>query len=227
MATQYAFGRIVTDGLVLSLDAADRNSYPGSGTTWTDMSGNGNNGTLTNGPTFSNNSIVFDGVDDYVTIPNSSTVQVDSFTLEGWVYPLDDTNPPSGQGFHIMRKEGSFILTHHWNSSQRVGLWMQRSSTTSWEATFSSTPVPINTWSYIVATYDNLATRIYNNAVQVGTVSRPGTTKVSTNAILVNGQVSNSLPKNYNLAGVKIYNRALSASEVAQNYNAQKSRFGL
>ena len=61
--------KIVTDGLVLCLDAASRKSYPGSGTTWFDRSGNGNNGTLTNGPTFSSDnggSIVFDGTNDYV-----------------------------------------------------------------------------------------------------------------------------------------------------------------
>jgi len=63
---------IVTDGLVLALDAADKNSYPGSGTTWNDLAGS-NNGTLTNGPTFDSGnggSIVFDGVDDYVNLSN-------------------------------------------------------------------------------------------------------------------------------------------------------------
>ena len=61
--------RIVTDGLVLLLDAGNTKSYPGTGTTWTDISRNGNNGTLTNGPTFDSangGSLVFDGVDDYV-----------------------------------------------------------------------------------------------------------------------------------------------------------------
>jgi hypothetical protein len=53
MATQYAFGQIVTNGLVLSLDAADKNSYPGSGTVWSDLSGNNNNNTLVATPTFS------------------------------------------------------------------------------------------------------------------------------------------------------------------------------
>ena len=68
---------IVTSGLVLSLDAADKNSYPGSGTTWADLSGNTNNGTLTNGPTFSSanqGSIVFDGVDDSCILPLTNTI---------------------------------------------------------------------------------------------------------------------------------------------------------
>jgi hypothetical protein len=65
MSTQYAFGRIVTSGLVLALDAADRNSYVSGSTVWNDVSGNNYSGSLINGPTFSNNSILFDGLDDY------------------------------------------------------------------------------------------------------------------------------------------------------------------
>ena len=71
----YYSPRIVTSGLVLALDAAERLSYPRTGTTWRDLSGNNNNGTLTNGPTFNagnQGSIVFDGVDDYVGIPHTS-----------------------------------------------------------------------------------------------------------------------------------------------------------
>ena len=76
---------IISNGLVLALDAADKNSYPGSGTAWTDLSGNGNNGTLINGPTFNTGSlgnIVFDGVDDYGTTlltrtgTNNTTISV-------------------------------------------------------------------------------------------------------------------------------------------------------
>jgi hypothetical protein len=86
MATNYS-PKIVTDGLVLSLDAADKNSYIGSGTTWTDLSANGHVGTLTNGPTFDSNNggaIDFDGDNDYVTVPDSSTFDVLAldFTIE-------------------------------------------------------------------------------------------------------------------------------------------------
>ena len=74
--------RIVRNGLIMALDAADKNSYIGSGTVWNDVSGNGNNGTLTNGPTFSNANggcIVFDGVDDYVNVPyNASKISFPS-----------------------------------------------------------------------------------------------------------------------------------------------------
>ena len=83
--------KIVTDGLVLCLDAGDGKSYSGSGTTWYDRSGNGNNGILVNGPTFDSNNrgaIVFDGVNDHVSIPNSSSLQLSnnqSFTISYFV----------------------------------------------------------------------------------------------------------------------------------------------
>jgi hypothetical protein len=85
MATQYANGKIVTSGLVLALNAADRNSYVSGSTTWNDLSGNGNNGTLINGPAFSytnNGSIVFDGIDDYANaIPASYSLTTGSITM--------------------------------------------------------------------------------------------------------------------------------------------------
>jgi hypothetical protein len=83
--------RVVTDGLVLALDAADTNSYPGSGTTWNDLSGNGNTGTLTNGPTYSSDnggSIVFDGTNDYVPLVNNLG-DPQQFTIEFWAYPTE------------------------------------------------------------------------------------------------------------------------------------------
>ena len=107
--------RIVTDGLVLALDAGNPKSYPGSGTTWTDLSGNGNNGTLTNGPTYSSangGSIVFDGVDDYAEITDSSNNfdlgGIDA-TLEFWIYI------PSTSGADVIIGKGG--NTTNWNLS--------------------------------------------------------------------------------------------------------------
>lgn len=81
-------GPIVTDGLVLCLDAANPKSYPGSGTAWMDLSGNGNNGTLTNGPTYNSGnkgSIVFDGVNDYVrTNYQLQQLTFNQFSVSSW-----------------------------------------------------------------------------------------------------------------------------------------------
>ena len=86
MATKYS-PKTVTDGLLLSFDAANTKSYPKSGTTWSDLSGNGNTGTLTNGPTFNSangGSIVFDGVDDYVNVANASSLNSSAQTISVW-----------------------------------------------------------------------------------------------------------------------------------------------
>jgi hypothetical protein len=86
--------RIVTDGLVLALDAANTKSYPGSGTTWSDLSGNSNNGELVNGITYDDTnlgSLVFDGVDDYVQItkvPSIDFTPTSSFTMMVWAKVL-------------------------------------------------------------------------------------------------------------------------------------------
>ena len=88
MATKYS-PKIITNGLVLSLDAANNKSYPRSGTTWTDLSGNNNTGTLTNGPTFNagnQGSIVFDGVDDYISGGGSIIpVGTGDYYIESWI----------------------------------------------------------------------------------------------------------------------------------------------
>ena len=89
MATLYS-PKIVTDGLVLCLDAGNNKSYPSSGTAWNDLSGNNNNGTLTNGPTFTGSfggSIVFDGTNDYVDLGNISQLKpTTQITVSAWVY---------------------------------------------------------------------------------------------------------------------------------------------
>jgi hypothetical protein len=111
MATQFANGKIVTNGLVLCLDAADRTSYLGSGTTWFDLAGS-NNGTLTNGPTFNSTnggSIVFDGVDDYAVSNNFTSIATSiwscvmflkavtsSVAVEGYCFGWDSSMPHGG-----------------------------------------------------------------------------------------------------------------------------------
>jgi len=218
---------ILTNGLVLALDAANSKSYPGSGTTWSDMSGNGNNGTLTNGPTFSNNSIVFDGVDDYVSSNNGLTNNSD-FSVLLWINYRDVLNASRG----IITTWGT-----SWNgfgiASQNTGLirsWTNNGAGggMNWGSLIQ------NSWNQLVLTYT------FSNKTQIGYVN--GQSKVSesfgtaishsTLQIARGGQTAStqlSLYPNTNcvISNVSIYNRTLTSSEVAQNYNAQKSRFNL
>jgi hypothetical protein len=220
MATQYANGKIVTSGLVLALDAADRNSYPGSGTTWIDLSGNNNGGTLTNGPTFSNNSIVFDGVDDRITCTNNASVQITVGTIGAWINA--NSNNTNFRG--IITKQSAWglflfnnvLVTYDWgNNVTRT----------------TGTNIGNNTWNYVAMSFTetNLATPSNNAIIYLnGNPTLTTTVKNSNQAVTV--QIGDGNANQYfsgRIPSAHIYNRVLSAQEILQNYNAQKSRFNL
>ena len=227
MATQYAFGQIVTSGLVLCLNAADKNSYPGTGTTWTDLSGNSNNGTLTNGPTFntgSGGSIVFDGVDDYVTCGNNSSLQINQGTISAWVR----TTSPGSSFRGIITKQQNYglftnngvLVTYDWGNGQTRstginiadGTWknVAMSFTTNTGTPSNNTIIYLNGSAILTTT-----TKFVDNTVNVE-LGRGGTIPTG-NTQFLNGNISTGL----------VYNRALSSTEILQNYNATKTRFGL
>ena len=222
MATQYAFGKIVTNGLVLALNAADKNSYPGSGTTWTDMSGNGNTGTLTNGPTFNSangGSIVFDGVDDYINCGNSSSVQITVGSIAAWV----KTSSPGGGYRSIIAKQNawglfatdSILVTFDWgNTAPRT----------------TSINIADGTWKYVTMTFTETVGTPSNNAIIYLNGNSVLTTTIKHSNQSVNLQIAEANANQYlngNIANAQVYNRVLSSTEVLQNYNAQKSRFNL
>jgi hypothetical protein len=222
---------VVRNGLVLDLDAANQKSYPGTGTGWSDLTGNANNGTLTNGPTFSSGnggSIVFDGVDDYVI--NSSTSNIptgnSSRTIQFWVYPKSDTNNfiqlgTGGGGNQV-------YIIEFLNISGTRNLFTDGINGAN-NVTISGAQLPtLNTWNNI--TFGNSGQNWFYYLNSVLTLS--GTWSVTLNTVgqkYVIGKRDDVVQAttNGNIANVQVYNRALSAQEVLQNYNAQKSRFGL
>ena len=222
MATQYANGKIVTNGLVFCLNAADKNSYPGSGTTWTDVSGNGNTGTLTNGPTFNSANggyIVFDGVDDYINCGNSSSVQITVGSIAAWV----KTSSPGGGYRSIIAKQNawglfaadSILVTYDWgNVATRT----------------TSINIADGTWKYVTMTFTETVGTPSNNAIVYLNGNSVLTTTIKHSNQSANLHVAEANANQYlngNIANAQVYNRVLSATEVLQNYNAQKSRFNL
>ena len=197
------YGGIVTNGLILDLDAAKKDSYPTTGTAWNDISGNQKNGTLVNGPTFSTSgsgAIVFDGVDDYLVTQTITSYKTLCFWINwintglGWQYLLD-ARPGMGGGWFVpsTNSQGS-----DWNSTFYVnGVTKTGCNTTN---------VPPNVWLYLCleginpsyTSTINFMSRFTNNEVASGKISY-----------------------------IQMYNRALSAQEVLQNFNATKGRFGL
>ena len=219
---------IVQDGLVLNLDAGVNKSYPRNGTTWYDLSNNGN-GTLTNGPTFSRNNggvITFDGTDDNVTLGTGGSLGLDSYhSVEFWVYPFTDSGD---QG--LLRNKGSGGNTNNYmhylfrGANIRMG-WYSN------DLRAYNQMVP-NNWYHIVFLLDSAddKRRIYKNSSLVATDSSARTTTPNvTNTTTYLGYYSSSATTSFNglMATCRIYNRALTATEVLQNYNATKARFGL
>jgi len=219
--------KIVTNGLVLYLDAANIRSYPGSGTVWTDLSGLGNNGSLVNGPTFDANnagSIVFDGTDDVITC-GTTTPPSGDLSVFSWIYPTSFNNTwniivtkwfPTGSDFH-------WALKSNLNNGTNI---RQNLYTTSKNDIYGTTTFSINTWYYVGFTLVNGSTlTFYKNGVSDGTNSAARTTQSNTL------QIGDSRGFNYALIGripqVSIYNRVLSAAEVEQNFNATRYRFGI
>jgi hypothetical protein len=219
--------RTITDGLVLCLDAANTKSYPGSGTTWTDLSGNGNNGTLTNGPTYSSangGSIVFDGTNDVV---NSTTSIIDravpqEITVSCWIKP----SRTSGQYsvFCTNRSDNASIYN-----------WIFYQHTTDGAISFHGSPqykssyVPTtNVWINVTNTVTaSRVSTLYVNGVSTYTVTGYAYGNGTPSRLGIGADPGGQEPFQGNIAQVSIYNRALSAAEVRQNYNALKSRFGL
>jgi hypothetical protein len=220
---------IVSSGLVLHLDAGNASSYPGSGTTWTDLSGSGNNGTLVNGPTYSSangGSLSFDGVNDYVSVSNTSQlrpstelsigmwIKANSITAT-WVTLFGQNPYLQGGPLIFLENGGSLIRALHYRNGNEVRCNTNYSISTS-------------QYTYVVFTFKTGdAIRSYFNGVANTTVAlSAGTFSYNTINPYLIGHTGNSWLHG-NIAQVSIYNRALSAAEVLQNYNAIKVRYGL
>jgi hypothetical protein len=219
---------IVKNGLVLWLDAANTKSYPGSGTNWVDLSGNNNTGTLFNNPTFSsanNGSIVFDGVDDYVQLSNLTFTN--QMTAE--IFIRVDTSNIIGStvASYVLGRESAYRML----AGPTGFSWICATSNNAWYSagTAIGIEMPINNiWNHVVGTYDGTKNSLYINgnlAVTGSTIS--GNILAGSPLQLMNSGASNVVDCKGTLSVSRLYNRALSASEVQQNYNATKARYGL
>jgi len=224
--------RIVTDGLVLCLDAANKRSYPGAGTTWTDLTANKNNGTLTNGPTFNSangGSIVFDGSDDYMSFLYNSSYNIGNrnITLSSWVKATSLVSSLHGGGI-ITRDSGSndglyeILLV---STSSKNWVYFRMFNITNYSPKII--PIELNIFYNITCVYDNGTMRNYINGVQEGsgTVQNIDITTSGSRTLRVGRRSNNFGSFPGNIAQVSIYNRALTASEIQQNYLATKGRF--
>lgn len=224
MAFHYS-PKIVTNGLILYLDAANTKSYISGNTIWNDLTINNYNGTLINNPTFNpnnNGSFTFDGIDDYVT--TNYNKPLNDFTICVWFKTIDSTNSQSA------RLVDKYYID---------GFWVGRNpdnSPNSWGGGVLESLPPYGRyltltdgqWNFLTSIRSGTTHTLYGNGITNTTSGIVSATTLDTSSFYVArpNHVSNSYYKG-NIALVKLYNRALSSSEVLQNYNAIKSRFNL
>jgi len=220
---------IVTNGLVLVLDAANPKSYVSGSTTWIDLSGNNNTGSLVNGPTFSsanNGSIVFDGTNDYVDCGTASNALTSDNLIS--VFAWFKCDRTSALETLVFRTND---YTTGWNMGVSNGILRStlRPSVGNNNNNYAGT-ILTGSWYYGGFTCDNTIIIQYLNGVQVSSTSVGTTLNLNNNDVLKIGG-HNIYGQQTTIQGmiskVEIYNIALSSTEVLQNYNAQKSRFNL
>ena len=215
---------VVTTGLQLYLDAGNASSYPGSGTAWTDLSGNNRDGTLTNGPTYSGTnggSIVFDGSNDYVQCSGSLTVTAATFVT--WIR----RNGSQGQYDGILFSRGANTTGMNFQVSNQLGYhWNDAGNTYNWQ---SGLTIPDATWCMIAVSVTSTAATAY--------LCQTGGTTTATNTVNHASSLLNDIKLavddaaaryfNGNIAIAQLYNIALSAGEISQNFEADRARFGV
>jgi hypothetical protein len=215
---------LVTTNLALCLDAANPRSWPGSGTTWRDVSGNARNGTLVNGPTFNSSnggSFVFDGIDDYVNVSNSNLNHGTSdFAYSCWVNLAG--KPAAGTIF----ENGSWvncILIRYENTGITIF------SMGSYYGFFTFNP-SLSTWHHLTFVRSGNSILFYINGVFSESIAFGTSLNVNpspNNLFIGTSQhaVSQCFNGRINLATV--YTSALTAAQVAQNFNATRGRYGV
>jgi hypothetical protein len=219
----YTGPQIVTSGLVMHLDAANTKSYPGTGSTWYDRSGNVNNGTLVNGPSFSSTnrgSLLFNGTNNYVDIGVKPSLLPQALTVSVWF------KIGSSLAFSIIVRS----RTYGWGISV-AGTTLSSMLYTSLSNQINSTgsTISLNVYNHVSITYTNSTFCMYLNGVQVYTTTSPTNSIYYVNGYIAIGRDADASASYFtgNIANVQIYNRALSATEVLKNFNATRSRFGI
>lgn len=209
---------IIRNGLVLQLDAANGKSYPGTDTTWFDLSGNQINGTL-NGPTFSSGSFTFDGINDVVTTTFDAR---QDFTLCCWANPTVLTGPEFrlfGQG--TTSANNGLNITHISNTPTiRFSFYAN-------DMDFNAPTVTTGKWTYYSFTY--LHSSPYTKQAYID-----GVLSATANQSQYSGTGTFRIGAPYSAGGpyasgkfsvIQIYNRILSSSEIQQNFNSTRSRY--
>ncbi len=208
---------IVRDGLVLHLDAANVKSYPGTGTTWSDLSGNGNNGVITGSVSYST---LFGGVlNTPGTTGNYINITLNLVSVDHTVMIASKYVNSSQNGRVLSGLSNNWLLGHHGSGNTRgdyyANGWVYSPTTTGgdvWGIYTGTGNIFTDTWEL----YDNAVLKASSNAGSQGP-----------NSLTIGRYGGNTEYSNAYVGVLMCYNRVLSANEIQQNYNAMKGRYGL
>lgn len=229
----------VESGLVLALDAANPKSYPGTGTTWTDLSGNSINGTLINSPSYDsseNGSLSFNGTNSFISFSNTNTIHFlnrSPYSFEIWAYPRTNTtnaypgfinresNPGTGRdGYNFYYTKVGITSGFNYIATERFG-----TGTVTNNGLTLSDAVFFNNWHCFCVVYDGNNLILYRNKILINSLSSTHNI-TNTSASLTIGQRGGNYSDS-KIPIVKFYNRALTLQEVSQNFDSTRSRYGI
>ena len=222
--------RTITDGLVLCLDAANTKSYPGSGTTWTDLSGSGNNGTLVNGVGYNSGnggSLVFDGSNDYVNLGSFFTYQ--NFTISLWVSPGSTTQTQYADIFDNNHTGSvNFVLQQNNLNHNEYGFGVNLNPNPGSEVSLPT--LAVNVWTHLAFTFtpsDRVIGYVNGSFYNQGDLANNKNILYSNQNLSIARWSAGGRHWNGRISNFSVYNRVLTASEISQNFNALRSRFGI
>jgi hypothetical protein len=228
--------RIVTDGLVLALDAGNTKSYPGSGTTWTDLSGQGNNGSLVNGVGYNSGnggSLSFDKINDHIS--GTPINRLSTATFEIW-FNTSSVSTNSGARQYLYTQQRNPPTLAQYTYQERQGVMIRGNvlqvqyfnGSNNANSLLGTTILSPNIWYCVSVVINGTDNKMFLNGVIEATNSA-ASSSVTVNQSFV-GRRGDAQGNDYfggKIAIVRDYNKALTASEIQQNFNATRSRFGI
>jgi hypothetical protein len=221
MALQHS-PSIVTSGLVMCLDAGNIRSYPGTGTIWYDASGNNNNATLTN-ITYSSGYLIFNGTSGYGLVSNNLSPGTGNFAVSVWYYKQDTS--PNRYVWDFGNNGGTYAT----GTSIEPGARYYNPTSGSSTSVYTSGPVlSVNTWYNTVITRTSGTTYIYNNGSLITSAADAGDIGSWGTALTIGNYGGGGGYNHYGYMSIfMVYNIGLTSSQVTQNFNAIRGRYGI
>jgi hypothetical protein len=222
----YHSPNIVADGLVLALDPSSLKSYAGTGTSFYDLSGNSNNGTVINGAVYSTSLsgyFNFDGSNDYVNVPHSSSINIaDNFTVSFWSKQKTNTAQVPLSKYQSGVRGWVFVYN---NTANLMSFDGRNQTGDGYKNAESSVPAPLGVWNHYTGVKSGVNMIIYQNGVATGSTTWSSAGDMTTTSNLTVGSLNGTFPSACDVGQILYYNRVLTDDEIMQNYDATKNKY--